>query len=91
MISTSALHDSTLLTTSAVYRIDAGFYRFILKDPYASLNAPRYIFRPLPGQRRKADLVLNHKRLVSRVYRIDGMKANANITVKSDHIQLSLF
>jgi hypothetical protein len=82
------IHDSTLLSQSSVYQIDRTLYRYLYKT--GTINAPQYIFRPLAGQRKKADLKLNYKALTTRCYAVEGVSPNSfvgNLTSQ----QLSLF
>ncbi len=68
----SLVYDSTLLTQSKVYQIDRTLYQFLYRT--GTIQAPQYIFRPLAGQRKKADLKLNHKALTNRCYEVEGVK-----------------
>lgn len=81
--------DSTALSKSLVYHIDGCLYRFLYSDPYARVDHPQYLFRPLAGQRRKADLQLNHRQLTAKVYEVEGMQAR-NATVEGNGIQMTL-
>ena len=87
----SRIWDSTLLSGSAVYQIDGCLYRFLYCDPYTSIQAPKYRFRPLSGQRKRSDLVLNRKQLTIRCYEVLLMKANHNASAADASIQLGLF
>ena len=88
---TSLVHDSTLLSLSGMYWIDGYFYRYVGRDFYASTNAPRYSFRPIPGQRRKADVLVNHRKLTARVYRMEGVTVGRYTAASGRHVQLALF
>jgi len=87
----SLVYDTTLLSRSALYRIDGYFYRFLGEDPYASIRAPRYRFRPIPKQRRRADLTLGHRRLTASVYQVEGVRIGRHAAASGRHVQLSLF
>jgi len=85
------IYDATLLSRSVVYQIDCCLYNFVGKDPYASIQAPKYQFQPLPGQKRRSELVLNHRQLKAKVYSVEGMKVSDNATATKVGVQLSLF
>ena len=54
------------LKMGAVYQIDGTLYQFLYSDPYARVDYPKFVFRCLPGQRRKADLILNKNNITYR-------------------------
>ncbi|AFZ04531.1 hypothetical protein Cal6303_5656 (plasmid) [Calothrix sp. PCC 6303] len=81
--------DSTLLRKSAVYQINGFLYRYLYKD--GSIKHSSYHFRPLAGQKIKADLKLNHNKLTSCCYEVEGIRATRNTTVTDKTVQLSLF
>jgi hypothetical protein len=91
MLQTSLVYDSTALSRRAVYEIYGFFYRYKGSDPFASIRAPRYSFEPLAGQRRHAELVLNHRKLTSCVYQVQGLNIKPSDMITGDYIQLSLF
>ncbi|WP_414546568.1 hypothetical protein [Nostoc sp. CCY0012] len=82
------VYDSTLLTQSRVYQIDRTLYKYLYK--IGTGTAPQYIFRPLAGQRKKADLKLNHKALMSRCYEVQGMSTKSSV-LSQESLQLSIF
>ncbi|MBH8577079.1 hypothetical protein I8752_29675 [Nostocaceae cyanobacterium CENA369] len=82
------VYDSTLLTQSRVYQIDRTLYQYLYQT--GTIRAPQYIFRPLSGQRKKADLTLNHKALTTRCYQVEGMSTNASV-ISQESLQLSIF
>jgi hypothetical protein len=84
----SRVYDSTLLTNSKVYQIDRTLYHYLFKT--GTIQHPKYHFRPLDGQRKKADLLLNHKALITRCYEVSGMIINARVISQSS-LQLSIF
>ena len=84
------VYDSTLLTSTAVYLINGSQYRFLCRDAFASVNSPQYIFEPLPGQRKKSTLTLNHKQLLSKVYEVPNFKVSPVKTTQPS-VQTSLF
>ena len=84
------IYDSTLLSRSKVYEIQGIFFRFLYQeDNIRYIQYPQYRFRPLPGQRKKADLVIGHKKLTSSCYEVVGVKINSYI--HQEYIQLSIF
>lgn len=85
------VYDSTLLNSGITYQIDGCLYRFLHKDPYAKINAPKYEFQPLAGQKRRCNLTLNHRQLMAKVYEVEGMQVNRNATATQESVQLSLF
>ena len=91
MIQLTRVHDSTLLKNSATYQIDGCLYRYAGSDPEASIKAPKYKFVALPGQKRRADVVLNHRRLLTLVYEVEGMTVRNDATAKDTTVQMSLF
>jgi hypothetical protein len=54
-----------------------------------SIRAPQYVFKPLAGQRKKANLQLNHRALTRRVYAVEGMSTKASV-VSKQYVQLAL-
>lgn len=84
----SIVYDSTLLTNAKVYQIDRTLYQYLYKT--GTIQAPKYHFRPLAGQRKKADLLLNQKQLTTRCYEVSGMSTNA-LVISQESLQLSLF
>ncbi|ARV59506.1 hypothetical protein BZZ01_13500 [Nostocales cyanobacterium HT-58-2] len=78
------------LRRGAVYQIDGCLYEYAYNDPYARLEAPKYVFKPLSGQRRKAEVVLN-KNTVRRAELVPDLRGNQHQTANEGHIQLSLF
>jgi len=85
------VYDSTLLTSSATYQIDGCLYQYLGKDPYGSIKSPKFRFKPLAGQRKHCELVLNYKQLILRAYEVEGMKVNCNASATDSSVQLSLF
>lgn len=81
------IKSSTLLTHDATYQIDGCLYRFAYND--GSIQHPQFIFRPLSGQRKKADLRLNYQKLLSRCYVVPGMSAKAEVVDST--VQMTLF
>ncbi|WP_322720729.1 hypothetical protein [Nostoc sp. ChiQUE02] len=84
----SRVYDSTLLTNSKVYQIDRTLYQYLYKT--GTIQHPKYHFRPLAGQRKKADLLLNYKALTTRCYEVSGMSTNARV-ISQESLQLSIF
>ncbi|MCG6133971.1 MAG: hypothetical protein MET45_04835 [Nostoc sp. LLA-1] len=84
----SLVNDATLLTQSKVYQIDLTLYRYRHKN--GTINAPKYTFRPMAGQRKKKDLTINRNSLLTRCYEVQGMSTNASVLSQSS-LQLSIF
>ena len=82
------VYDSTLLSQSKVYQIDRTLYQYRYKT--GTIPAPQYIFRPLAGQRKKADLKLNHKALTTRCYEVEGVTTKSSV-LSQESLQLSIF
>ncbi|MBD2169423.1 hypothetical protein H6G04_34235 [Calothrix membranacea FACHB-236] len=82
------VYDSTLLTQSKVYQIDRTLYQYRYKT--GTIQAPQYIFCPLAGQRKKADLKLNHKALTTRCYEVEGVTTKSSV-LSQESLQLSIF
>jgi hypothetical protein len=82
------VYDSTLLSQSKVYQIDRTLYHYLYKT--GTIQAPQYIFRPLAGQRKKADLKLNHKALTTRCYEVEGVTTKSSV-LSQESLQLSIF
>ncbi|MCC5638738.1 hypothetical protein LC593_23465 [Nostoc sp. CHAB 5844] len=81
------LQCSTLLSYKTTYQIKGVLYRFVIQD--GSIQHPQYIFRPLPGQPKKADLKLNRQKLLSHCYVVPGMSAKAEVV--GEAVQMKLF
>jgi hypothetical protein len=84
----SLVYDSTSLSTSKVYQIDRILYQYL--DTTGTREHTKYQFRPLSGQRKKADLSINHKTLINRCYEVEGMNTNAS-QANQEALQLSIF
>ncbi|UKP01364.1 hypothetical protein [Nostoc sp. UHCC 0870] len=82
------VYDSTLLTQSKVYQIERTLYQYLYKT--GTIQAPQFIFRPLAGQRKKADLRLNHKALTTRCYEVEGVTTKSSV-ISQESLQLSIF
>jgi ribonuclease HIII len=83
------VHDSTLLTQSKIYQIDRTLYQFSHRSSTDS-GSKYYHFKPLSGQRKKATLVLNHNKLITRCYELEGAKINSSV-ISQESLQLSIF
>jgi hypothetical protein len=84
----SRVYDSTLLTQSKVYQIDRNLYQYLYKT--GTIRAPKYHFRPLAGQRKKSDLIINHSTLINRCEEVVRMSVNVSV-ISQESLQLSLF
>jgi hypothetical protein len=78
------------LQRGAIYQIEGCLYEYLYPDPYARSDFPRYQFRCLQGQRKKADITLN-KNTVCKAYLVPGYQAQRSSTVQGEAIQQSLF
>ncbi|BAY66926.1 hypothetical protein NIES22_70700 (plasmid) [Calothrix brevissima NIES-22] len=84
------IYESTRLQGGAVYQINGVLYKYLYSDPYARIDHPRFKFSPLPGQRRKSELVLN-KNSLRKAYFVPSYRASQVSTVSEDAVQMSLF
>jgi hypothetical protein len=82
------VYDSTILSSKKVYQIDRTLYQYLYRT--GTIQAPQYIFRPLAGQRKKADLKLNHKGLINRCYEVEGATTKSSV-ISQESLQLALF
>lgn len=80
--------DTTLLTQRNIYFINGAFYSYLYKSD--SSRHPQYYFRPVAGQRKKADLKLNQRKVHNAV-KDTGIKGGRHTTIGEKAIQLSLF
>ncbi|BAY95875.1 MULTISPECIES: hypothetical protein [unclassified Tolypothrix] len=80
--------DSTLLSSRKTYHIEGTLYRYLYTK--GTIQHPQYIFCPLEGQRKKADITLNHQKLLTRCYEVPDMVPGSEV-VSSNAVQLSLF
>jgi hypothetical protein len=79
------VNDSTELGRANVYQIEGTLYRFTRIS--GSFNAPQFHFSPLAGQRKKADIQINRKKLINRCKLVQGMSVNSEVV--GQVIQLS--
>jgi hypothetical protein len=84
----SRVHDSTWLSSTKVYQIDITMYQYLYKT--GTIQAPQFMFRPLAGQRKKADLKLNYKALTTRCYEVEGVTTKSSV-LSQQSLQLSIF
>lgn len=84
------VYEATRLNQTDVYQINGSLYQYLYSDPYAQSNYPRFVFRPLPGQRCKADLVVN-KNNIRKVWLVPGYQARQVSEVSEKAVQMSLF
>ncbi len=80
---------TTLLTQSKTYQIDGTLYRYLYSE--GSIKHTQYLFRPLPHQRKTADLKLNRDKVLRRVYEIPALYRQHHAIVTDTMIQQSLF
>ncbi|MBW4635401.1 MAG: hypothetical protein KME30_26960 [Iphinoe sp. HA4291-MV1] len=79
----------TLLTQSKTYSIDGVLYRYLYSS--SSIKYTQYLFRPLPAQRKTADLQLNKSKVLRKVYEVPSLYGQHRATMTSTAIQQSLF
>ena len=83
------INDTTLLRQRNVYFINGALYRFLWASD--SVRHPQYFFRPLAGQRKKADLKLNRNKIFRLVYELPALRGQLMARITEKAIQLSLF
>ncbi|BAY95967.1 hypothetical protein IQ278_18395 [Tolypothrix sp. LEGE 11397] len=79
----------TLLTQSKTYSIDGILYRYLYSN--GTIKHTQYMFRPLPRQRKTADLQLNRDKVLRKVYEIPLLYNQHHATQTATAIQQSLF
>ena len=79
----------TLLTQSETYQIDGTLYRFLYSE--GTIKHTQYLFRPLPGQRKTADLRLNRDKVLRKVYEVPTLYRQHHAVITDRTIQQSLF
>ena len=85
---TSKVYDTTMLTQGKVYQIDGTFYRYRYRTD--SILHPQFIFAPIGGQRKTAELSLNRNKVHTRVWLVEGVPLNVE-AAGNKAIQLTLF
>ncbi len=83
------VHCVTLLTMSKTYSIDGVLYRYLYSSD--SIKHTQYLFRPLPAQRKTADLKLNRDKVLRKVYEVPSLYRQHRATMTDVAIQQSLF
>ncbi|RCJ42495.1 hypothetical protein A6770_34620 [Nostoc minutum NIES-26] len=79
----------TLLTQSKTYSIDGILYRYLYSN--GTVKHTQYMFRPLPRQRKSADLQLNRDKVLRLVYEVPSLYNQHQATQTATAIQQSLF
>ncbi len=79
----------TLLTQSKTYQIDGTLYRYLYSE--GSIKHTQYLFRPLPAQKKTADLKLNRDKVLRKVYEVPSLYRQHHAVVSDGAIQQSLF
>ena len=79
----------TLLTQANTYQIDGTLYQYLYSE--GSIKHPQYWFRPLPAQRKIADLRLNRDKALRKVYEVPALYRQHHAIVTDTAIQQSLF
>lgn len=88
MINLIKIHCPTLLNYGVTYQIDGYLYKFNHTD--GSIAFPQYVFKPLAGQRRTANLKLNRQKLLAKCYEVQGISRLVDVK-SSEVVQLKLF
>jgi hypothetical protein len=83
------VHCVTLLTQSKTFSINGTLYRYLYKSD--SIKHTQYLFRPLPRQRKTADLKLNRDKVLRKVYEVPSLYNQHRATMTDIAIQHSLF
>jgi hypothetical protein len=78
----------TLLSSRTTYQIKGILYRYLYEN--GSIQHPQYIFRPLSGQKKKADLKLNRQKLLIQCYVVPDIPVKAEV-VSEEIVQMKLF
>ncbi len=86
----NSVYDPKLLNHSKVYQINGVFYQYLSKS--GTDNHPQYVFGhlPIPGQKKKSNLVLNRDKLRIRCLEVVGMFCNTSAN-EEETKQLQLF
>jgi hypothetical protein len=87
MLELQLIHSATSLSTNKTYQIDCVLYQYLHSE--GTTAHPQYVFRPLSGQKKKADLRLNLQKLLRNCYEVPGMPVKSEAT--SEAAQLKLF
>ena len=82
------VNDCTLLSQRTIYFINGAFYTYLWRSD--SCRFTQYYFRPLAGQRKKADLKLNQRKVYNLV-KVTGIASGHHTVIGEKAIQLSLF
>ncbi len=83
------VHCVTLLTMSKTYSIDGVLYRYVYSS--GSIKHTQYFFRPLPAQKKTADLKLNRDKVLCKVHEVPSLYRQHRATMTDTAIQQSLF
>lgn len=81
--------EGSRLSRSCLYQIDGSLYRFLYSDPFVRSDKPRYVFKPLVGQRKRTNKVLNTRKLKLGVYEVVGFRPS-QLSICGNHIQMEL-
>lgn len=86
-----SIYDPSELSTHKVYKIKNTLCRYVGKDVWAKIHCDKYVFSPLPGQRRKNDIKLTRNKVRGVVLEVPGMHASKQVMVTPQAIQMTLF
>ncbi|MBW4571687.1 MAG: hypothetical protein KME31_27810 [Tolypothrix carrinoi HA7290-LM1] len=78
-----------LLSQSQTYSIDGTLYQYMHHTD--SIQHRQYLFRPLPRQRKTADIQLNTSKVLLMVYEVPRLYRQHHATMTTEAIQQSLF
>jgi hypothetical protein len=86
----NSVYDPKLLNPAKVYQIDGVFYQYL--HSLGSNARPQYVFGhlPIPGQKKKSNLVVSRDKLMIRCSEVVGMTCKTSAT-KDCSEQLQLF
>ncbi len=84
----SPVSNPASLSRKKVYQIEGTSYQFVQKT--GDGKNIKYIFSPLPQQRRKNQLILNQTKLILRCAEVEGMIYSPS-AVENKSVQTKLF
>ncbi len=84
----SPVYNPASLSTNKVYQIDGASYQFVQKTGEG--KNIKYIFSPLPKQRRTTEVVLNQNKLILYCVEVEGMTCNTS-KIENNSVQTKLF
>jgi hypothetical protein len=82
------IREGSLLSVSKIYQIDGALYRFLYSDPWVRCDFPRYVFKPLAGQRKRVEKSLTQQGLRRGVFEVVGY--SRTVKVEKSYVQMEL-